>query len=171
MHDTFVDDILTGANTPESALERQEQLISLCFRGHFQLRKWASNSFVVLQSIPECDRPMSTDVLFDDELEAGLKILGMRWNPKQDHFSYSVQRPSTKTTKRSILSDLARIFDPLGLLAPTNFLARHLMQVLWTSGIGWDDPIPEQILTIWQRYQCDLKSIQALSVPRRITMD
>lgn len=171
MHDTFVDDILTGANTPESALERQEQLISLCSRGHFQLRKWASNSSVVLQSIPECDRSMSTDVLFDDELEAGLKILGMRWNPKQDHFSYSVQRPSTKTTKRSILSDLARIFDPLGLLSPTTFLAKHLMQLLWTSGIGWDDPIPEQILTIWQRYQCDLKSIQNLSVPRRITMD
>jgi len=30
-----------------------------------------------------------------------------------------------------------------------HFLAKHMMQLLWTSGIGWDDPIPEQVHTMW----------------------
>ncbi|XP_022168969.1 uncharacterized protein LOC111032816 [Myzus persicae] len=131
MQDTFVDDILTGADSPDSALVQRSQLIALCKQGQFQLRKWVSNSSVILQAVSGNERSMSTDVLFDDELEAGLKILGMQWNPKQDNFSYSFQCPNA-----SILSDLARIFDPLGFLLPVTFLAKHMMQLLWTSGIG-----------------------------------
>lgn len=95
-HDTFVDDILTGADTPDAAQARQSQVISLCAQGQFQLRKWASNSSVIIQSVPDSDRSMSTAVLFDDELEAGLKILGMRWNPKQDFFRIPSDVPMIK---------------------------------------------------------------------------
>jgi len=171
MQDTFVDDILTGADTPEAALVQQSQLIALCNQGQFQLRKWASNSPVILQAVSKDERSMSSDVLFDDELEAGLKILGMQWNPKLDHFSYTFQCPNASTTKRSILSDLARIFDPLGFLSPVTFLAKHMMQLLWTSGIGWDDPIPEQVHTMWQRYQGEIQCIQNLKIPRRLTTE
>ncbi|XP_025202896.1 uncharacterized protein LOC112599977 [Melanaphis sacchari] len=171
MQDTFVDDILTGADTPDAALVLQSQLIALCNQGQFQLRKWASNSPVILQAVSENERSMSTDVLFNDELEAGLKILGMQWNPKQDHFSYTFQCPQASTTKRSILSDLARIFDPLGFLSPVTFLAKHMMQLLWTSGVGWDDPVPEQVRTMWQRYQSEIQCIQHLKIPRRITTE
>lgn len=73
---------------------------------------------------------------------------------------------------RLVLSYLARILDPLGLLAPITFLAKHLMQLLWTSGIGgWDDPIPEAVNKSWQRYQRELKCIQHLTIPRPIMMD
>lgn len=70
-----------------------------------------------------------------------------------------------------MLSNLARIFDPLGPFAPLTFLAKHLIQLLWTSGIGWDDQIPDQVLTVWQRYQHKLHYIRNLKIPRRITMD
>ncbi|XP_060880939.1 uncharacterized protein LOC132952618 [Metopolophium dirhodum] len=154
MYDTFVYDILTGANTPEASLERQEQLISLCARGHFQLRKWASNSSVILQSIPECDRSMSTDVLFDDVLEAGFKILGMRWNPNRTisliPSSVLAQRlPNARFYRISLASSTHLV----SLHRPPSY-AKHLMQLLWTSGIGWD-----------------LQGIQNLSVLRRITMN
>eukprot|EP00102_Acyrthosiphon_pisum_P009429 XP_003247555.1 PREDICTED: Down syndrome cell adhesion molecule-like protein Dscam2 [Acyrthosiphon pisum] len=74
--------LLTGADTPEAALEQQSQLIALCNQGQFQLREWASNSPAILQAVLGNERAMSTDVLFHDELEALLKILGMQWNPK-----------------------------------------------------------------------------------------
>jgi len=51
MQDTFVDDILTGADSSEAALVQQSQLIALCKQGQFQLRKWASNSPVILQAV------------------------------------------------------------------------------------------------------------------------
>lgn len=54
-----------------------------------------------------------------------------------------------KKTKRFILADIARIFDPLGFLTPIiTFLAKHVMQLLWTSEVGWDDPIPTAIQTM-----------------------
>ncbi|XP_060873970.1 uncharacterized protein LOC132947737 [Metopolophium dirhodum] len=37
MQDTFVDDILTGADSPEAALRQQSQLFALCKQGQFQL--------------------------------------------------------------------------------------------------------------------------------------
>ncbi|KAL4104802.1 hypothetical protein QTP88_020078 [Uroleucon formosanum] len=151
MQDTFVDDILTGADSSEAALVQQSQVIALCKQGQFQLRKWTSNSSVILHAVLDNERSMLTDVLFDDELEARLKILGMQWNPKQDNFSYSFQCSNASTTKRLILSDLAHIFGPLGFLSPVTFLTKHMMQLLWTSGIGWDDSIPEQVQTMWQR--------------------
>jgi hypothetical protein len=36
LNDTFVDDIITGANSTEAALEYQAQLINLCSLAHFQ---------------------------------------------------------------------------------------------------------------------------------------
>jgi len=103
---------------------------------------------MILQAVSDNERSMSTDALFDDELEAGLKILGMQWNPKQDNLFYSFQCPNSSTIKLPILSDLVRIFDPLNFLSPVTFLAKHMMQLLWTSGIGWDDPIPEHVQTM-----------------------
>ncbi|XP_060868578.1 uncharacterized protein LOC132943558 [Metopolophium dirhodum] len=170
-NDMFVDDILTGAQSEEDTLFCQQQVIALCAQGKFQLRKWASNLPSILQAVPATECSMDPAVLFDDEGQAILKILGMHWNPTQDYFSYHYHSPSLTTTKRSVLSDMARIFDPLGFLAPVTFLAKYVMQLLWTSGIGWDDLVPEQILTIWKRYQQELKSIQTLTIPRRITID
>lgn len=171
MHDTFVDDILTGANTEAEALNCQQELISLCAKGQFPLRKWASNSPVILQSVPAMDCSVTSTVFFDDELNTGLKILGMKWNPKHDYLSYNVHSQDTSPTKRSILSDIARIFDPLGLLCPIIFLAKYLMQLLWTTGVDWDAKIPEHISKIWLRFQQELHSLENLRIPRRITLD
>lgn len=45
------------------------------------------------------------------------------------------------------------------------------MQLLWTSGINWDEPISVKIATIWQRYQQELACINYLKIPRRLTLD
>lgn len=40
---------------------------------------------------------------------------------------------------------IARIFDPLGFLAPTLFYAKGIMQRLWHAQISWDDQLPPDI--------------------------
>ncbi|GFY04618.1 hypothetical protein TNCV_4417011 [Trichonephila clavipes] len=56
----------------------------------------------------------------------------MIWNPKLDCFLFRIeqQRP-TSFTKRMVLSTIARIFDPLGLLGPIITWAKIFMQRLW----------------------------------------
>jgi len=71
----FVDDVLTGANLTEAALEFQSQLINVCAMVQFQLRKWASNNNQLLETVAEDARAMSPSVLFDSSEYPNLKVL------------------------------------------------------------------------------------------------
>lgn len=114
---------------------------------------------------------MSPLVLFNVDEYSDLKILGLRWNPSSDTFSFKTTHSVNTPTKRSVLSDIARVFDPLGLLSPTTFWKKHVMQRLWTAGIGWDDQVPSDIRTEWNRYQSELQVLENLSIPRRVSID
>ncbi|XP_050061681.1 uncharacterized protein LOC126551703 [Aphis gossypii] len=171
LNDTFVDDILTGANTEKNVLEYQSQLINLCSLAKFELRKWANNNSTILQAVPTECQAMSPAILYNDTDDFGLKILGLKWDPRADVFSFNTKPSSTIPKKRSVLSDIARVFDPLGLLSPITFWTKHVMQQLWTTGITWDDNIPTDIAALWTRYQSELKSIVSISIPRRITYE
>lgn len=171
LNDTFVDDVLTGANSTHDALECQKQLISLCSLAQFELRKWASNNSQILEAVPEEARAMSPSVLFESKDHSELKVLGLRWDPVTDMFSFKSQSSTDAPTKRSILSDIARIFDPIGLLSPLTFWTKHLIQQLWTAGLKWDDPLPLDLAEAWSRYQSELHQIENLTIPRRLTYD
>jgi hypothetical protein len=160
--DTFVDDIFTGADSVSSALNSQKQLNDLLSSGKFELRKWASNTPEVVNAVPEAAQSKSPSVHFDDECDTGIKVLGLHWDPQHDHFRYAIRCLDVKPTKRNVLSEIARIFDPLGVLAPVTFLTKHLMQQLWTAGIGWDDVIPPKAHAIWQQYRDQLPCLQKL---------
>ncbi|UYV66025.1 hypothetical protein LAZ67_3006222 [Cordylochernes scorpioides] len=51
--ETYVDDILTGAEDSESAMLLREELVCLLQKGGFVLEKWASNDPTILKQIPE----------------------------------------------------------------------------------------------------------------------
>ena len=45
-------------------------------------------------------------------------------------------------TRRSLLANVARIFDPLGLLTALPLESKILMRETWCGeNIGWDDPL------------------------------
>ncbi|XP_025194768.1 uncharacterized protein LOC112594280 [Melanaphis sacchari] len=171
LNDTFVDDVLTGANSVQEALECQQELIQLCSRAKFELRKWASNCSEILHAVPEDTHAMSPLMLFDASEDPALKLLGLNWDPSSDTFSFKIHSMTKNPTKRSILSDIARIFDPLGILSPITLFSKHLMQRLWTDGVGWDDPVSIEIAQLWSRYHSELHLIADLSVRRRLTYD
>jgi len=61
-------------------------------------------------------------------------------------FSYTVKLGAlTTSTKRNILSVIARLFDPLGFLSPVILFAKHLMQRIWIAKLAWDDSLPNDI--------------------------
>lgn len=64
---------------------------------------------------------MSQSILLDITEQSELKVLGLKWDPKSDTFSFNTKPSSTILTKRKVLSDIANVFDPLGLLSPITF--------------------------------------------------
>lgn len=121
----------------------------------------------VLEQVPPEDRACGL-LSFDDESGGGTKVLGLHWSQRDDTFRYAVQPKNLITTKRGMLSLIARIIDPLGLLAPVIFMAKHLMQRMWQFGISWDEQLPPNIVDVWNRFVADLPILQTVHISRFI---
>lgn len=69
------------------------------------------------------------------------------WNGLTDElifkidFKYNVDI----VTKRTVFSQIAQIFDPLGLLSQCRILAKLIMQQLWIAKLSWDESLPLQL--------------------------
>jgi len=87
----------------------------------FQLGKWASNTNQILETVAEDARAMSPSVPLDSSEHSDLKVLGLKWDPVADTFSFNVHPSEVNPTKRTVLSDIARVFDTLGLMSPITF--------------------------------------------------
>ncbi|KAI5727702.1 hypothetical protein M8J77_005854 [Diaphorina citri] len=166
LNETYIDDIVSGAATQEEALQLQQELISLLKRGCFELRKWASNNAALLDNVPHDHR--EKPLALRDNEEPTFKILGLHWDPASDTFSYHVSDIDIVFTKRSILSHVARMFDPLGWLSPVIFWAKYLLQLLWLSQHSWDDPLSPAIAESWSTFSSQLPQLQTLRIPRYV---
>ena len=164
----FVDDILCGHNSVESAQELQNELISLLALGGFQLSKWTSNSPQLLERFPEDQCDMPKDFHLSPESNS-IKVLGTQWIPQSDEFTYRISLPPiTQITKRSILSTVASLYDPNGWVTPVIFRAKLLLQKLWLLKLEWDEPTPQEVHSEWQHISQDLPLLSTLRLPRHI---
>ena len=110
----YVDNVITGCNTDTEALRYYQESRSVMAEAKFNLRSWASNS-PLLQNQAATDRVLDTD--------SGItNILGLRWDSAADTLTLApkeVQLPQdTIITKREILRESSKIYDPLGLITP-----------------------------------------------------
>ncbi|XP_044778690.1 uncharacterized protein LOC123327154 [Drosophila simulans] len=171
LHDAYVDDIPTGANTFEELMILKDELIALLDKGKFKLRKWSSNSWRLLKSLPEEDRCFEPiQLLNKSAADSPVKVLGIQWNPGKDVLYLNLKGcdATISPTKRELLSQLSRIYDPLGLVAPVTVLLKLIFQESWTSVLQWDDPIPESLRTRWRALVEDLPALTQCQVPRYI---
>lgn len=165
-HHTYVDDICYGADTVDNALSMQVELTAVLNGAGFELRKWASNTAAVVHAVLEEFRVIKSTTFAGDE-GGDRKVLGLSWHTGGDYFGCEAQLDSaTVFTKRGILSLTVRFFDPLGLYAPTIFLAKHIMQRTWQSNCTWDQRLPTEIHSDWSRFIDELPALTTVRVPR-----
>ena len=163
--DTYVDDVISGADSVAEATFMQDQLVKLLSSGCFNLRKWTSNSAELMASIPEDFREKSS--LVEVSEENIVKALGLSWNTTTDVFSFQVSfETRTNVTKSSLLSDAAKLYDPLGWLAPVTINAKITFQKLWLEGIDWPDNVSTTTQHYWHRYIDELKGLENIRIPR-----
>ena len=166
---TYMDDSLDSARTEEEAIELYNQLDSLWKLASMEPRKWVSNSASVLENIPSEKRASQVDL--EDGTIPSIRTLGVLWLAKDDVFSFQVEVViNVPFTKRSLLSRVAKIFDPLGFISPFVLRAKILLQELWTQGLGWDDPVEGDSYReakVWLEELEDLKSVR---IPRCLHM-
>ncbi|XP_044591939.1 uncharacterized protein LOC123270068 [Cotesia glomerata] len=165
--DFYVDDCLSGAKTVAEAITLRDQLITMLKKGGFNLRKWASNHPALL--IKDQEHPESSHMSLDPD--SATKTLGIRWHARDDYFFYVVNISNqSNITKRTILSQIAKLFDPIGLLGPIIVHAKIIMQLLWKIGAAWDESVPIEIHSSWSDFRGQLPLIEKLHFPRGITL-
>ena len=71
---------------------------------------------------------------------------------------------SMTPTKRVVLSEIARLFDPLGWLAPVIELPKLSMQDLWLLKLEWDTPLKREILSHWIDFRNSLSILPKLII-------
>ncbi|XP_058810074.1 uncharacterized protein LOC131675195, partial [Phymastichus coffea] len=159
----YVDDALAGADTLENAKDERDQLVGILHSAGMELDKWSSNHPALLTGLSD----VSTQDLPIDAPDV-VSTLGLLWSPRSDAFRFRVNHDELKppTTKRAILSIVARLFDPMGWLGPVLIRAKILIQKLWLQGCNWDDP-----LDISSQEECDLfcrqlRNVEGISIPR-----
>ncbi|KAJ8723413.1 hypothetical protein PYW08_003325 [Mythimna loreyi] len=165
LEDFYMDDVMTGAENIEDCCKIYIKLKEIWKKGGFPLQKWRSNSQELLKKV--MDEKGTTEEL-KIQLDHITKILGLTWNSNEDVFQYTVElRPLTApVTKRKVISEISRLFDPLGWLAPSIVQAKMFIQRLWLAGLEWDQAIPNNLLQEWLTYHNSLTSLMNIRIPR-----
>ncbi|XP_065086878.1 uncharacterized protein LOC135708701 [Ochlerotatus camptorhynchus] len=149
----YVDDFIGGAQTIEDAVQLRTKLSELLKKGGFELRKWTSNQILVLSGLSSDEIGTQSSIKF--EANETVKALGISWEPESDnlHFDFKIHQHKGAPTKRSILSAISQLFDPLGLISPIIIRGKMLMQRLWLLPCGWDDEVPDYIFKLSEKQQ------------------
>jgi len=124
--DFYMDDFLGGASSYEAASQLRDGLTKTMLSAGLELRKWTSNNINLIKGISNNQEGNKTIPISDDN--AITKVLGLFWNSDIDAFQFEVKANNFTSinhiTKRLILSEIACLFDPLGLVGPAIIRAK-----------------------------------------------
>ena len=175
IEERWMDDLCTGADSIEEAVELIEEIDVVMKKASFNFRKWISNEPAVFARIPEANRGDAPGLISGDleDPKNFKKVLGIQWNLLEDTFRFRNFQPvreaaGDKITKREVASQLAKIFDPLGLLSPFTIKARILFQKIWMASEvkEWDDELSEEDRDEWDNWSLEVGALDDYRVSR-----
>ena len=115
------------------------------------LRKWESN----IESLESEDMPNPS------------KILGLAWDKKEDELYISAPEypEGAKVTKKSVVSHLRKVYDPLGIVSPTMAEGKIIYCEACNETKSWDAEISKPLEQGWLRWTRQLRTVK---IPRSI---
>ncbi|XP_062708877.1 uncharacterized protein LOC134288337 [Aedes albopictus] len=170
----YVDDYLDSFRTIEEAIDVVNEVKMVHSKGGFTLRHFLSNKLEVLRGIEEIAQEECKDLSLERG-EHSESVLGMKWLPIEDVFTYSVVmredirhilEPRHIPTKREVVKVVMTLFDPLGLISFFLVHGKILIQDIWARGTDWDAVIPEDLYNRWQQWTTLLPKLEQLRIPR-----
>lgn len=127
----YVDDLITGAPTVKQTQQQKEKATEIFNDAQFTLHKWKSNA----PELEQQAKPEDHDEESFAKQQLGTKtseskLLGLPWDPNADTLSVCFPRQQQEATKRGILSHLAKVYDPLGLVSPMTLSGKFVFRDL-----------------------------------------
>lgn len=165
--DFYMDDLLTGADSVPEAVRINQGVRETLLSAKFPLRKYISNSSEFIAAL---DPKLVESINYKTSVELGeAKVLGLKWIPESDQLgvSYKPEPIPEIITKRRFLSEIASVFDVLGVLSPVTIKSKLLMQRIWKEkNVDWDDVIPPMLGNEFRAYLSDLEKLNSFTIDR-----
>ncbi|CAG2233036.1 unnamed protein product [Mytilus edulis] len=168
-NDFYVDDGLKSCPSSQDAidliLKTQE---AMKMHGNLRLHKFASNSKVVMNALEPGDLAKGlVDMDFEKDSPTQ-RSLGLLWDLGSDTFKFSISNETKSATRRGILSVVNSLYDPMGFISPITVQGKIILRKIVSSTFDWDDPLPEHLLTEWNKWSQNLPDLEDLRIPRII---
>ena len=154
--DFYVDDQISSFENLQDAISVVQSVKDVLKTGGFELTKFVSNSEVLMSSISQEDRADELDVMFQDSKYTHA-VLGVRWEVKSDALKFVVPefKESESPNCRSLLSAVAKVYDPLGVVSPVVLPLRVILQQKCT--FSWDHT-DEDVIKAWEAF-CEVMQL------------
>lgn len=169
LSDHYMDDYVGSVDSKAEAAQLAADIVTVHGAACMEMRGWVSNDQAALELIsPDLRAQKSLDIDTSDSNSSCVKVLGIKWSPDSDCLGFRSAGntlPST-LTKRAVLSQLMRVFDPLGLLAPIIIKGRILFQQIWRSCKDWDAPLSSSNRQKWVDWFGEVSEAASLKIPR-----
>ena len=166
---SFVDDLLKSVKNRKIAQRLIREIEEILNDGGFKIKHW------IISGEHEDSVDEDDGVKIVDVEEGG--VLGMLWKPRSDLVCFNVRSdskaPVTPLTKRSALSHVSKIYDPLGLLSPFTLRAKLLMRevsmLVNSAGVSsWDLPLPKSMEIKFMNFLTDINLCSTFTLQRSL---
>jgi len=143
---------------------------AMCAKDNLRLHKFASNSKDVLETLPAHDRAKDLkDLDLRSDTMPVQRSLGIYWCIESDTFGFRIELRDKPATRCGILSTISSVYDPLGAVSPVILVGKQILQALCRKNVSWDNPIPKDILPLWEKWRTELPLLEKLRFPRSLT--
>ena len=162
----YVDDILSGGQTVEETKELKNSTTKIFETASLKLHKWNSNVRSLEEDIPDQEVSLS-----HAKEQLGVKggettLLGLKWNKERDTIGVTFPENESTPTKRGILSKVAKIYDPLGLVSPITLGGKLLYREACNEKCPWDSTLSKHLVKKWQKWESQLPCL--VEIPRAL---
>jgi len=155
----YVDDGLASFDDPMKAQRLICETRTTCGMANIRLHKFNCNDPSVLEVVPESERSNAGIVNIE-------RVLGVEWDLVSDELCYRITLSDRPVTRRGILSCIASIYDPLGLISPFVFIGKRILQDMLLERKGWDESLSEDMLARWEQWRHSASDLNKIRVSR-----
>ena len=170
---SIVDDVLVAVDEVEELHGVHQELTSMFGEMSMAIHKCASNHAPFMRALPVEQRAKQVRL---EDIEASnpevlpvIKALGLVYRPEDDEFRFEYGHDAPrKWTLRGMVAAVARLYDPLGLVAPFLMAGRAIVQIIWMNGTSWDDVVDKDTAEKCSRWVARAAELTEVRIPRQI---
>ncbi|CAI4220968.1 unnamed protein product [Auanema sp. JU1783] len=154
----YVDNIILNGMKRSEILDKYKTIKESFQEIGMNVREFYTNDTHSMQQIPEKER------IKDNHF----KILGLNYESSTDSFNIRIPTWTEKTiTRRTILSYINSIFDPLGFTSPIVVRLKLFLKKVWEVKTEWDCELNDELKREWNGLKEKIES-QKLCFKRNI---